>query len=78
LTNDMSNINKRIDLPARDLARIAQLLAAASSELKASNDAAERVQAEREWNAGARIADDFSCPCCGRRGFRFVCPTCGG
>lgn len=31
---------------------------------------------ERESNAGARIADDYSCPGCGARGFRFSCPRC--
>jgi hypothetical protein len=25
---------------------------------------------------GARMADDHWCQVCGRRGFRFTCPTC--
>lgn len=31
---------------------------------------------EAEWNAGARIADDFHCAGCGERGHFFLCPTC--
>lgn len=31
---------------------------------------------DEEWNAGARIADDWQCPSCGARGFNVVCPSC--
>ncbi len=30
----------------------------------------------RAWNAGARIADDCFCDCCGRRGVLGLCGAC--
>ena len=30
----------------------------------------------REWNAGARIADDCFCRGCGARGYLTLCPRC--
>lgn len=30
----------------------------------------------RLWNAGARVADDSCCECCGKRGVRGYCGNC--
>lgn len=37
---------------------------------------ARMLQAEREYNAGARIADNRRCPSCNARGWFGVCPRC--
>ena len=39
---------------------------------QAKKDAAEEL---RQWNEGARIADDCFCAC-GARGYRTLCPAC--
>lgn len=37
---------------------------------------AQREREEREYNAGARIADDHHCRVCGARGHVGLCPVC--
>jgi hypothetical protein len=35
-----------------------------------------QIATAEQHNAGARLADDYSCPTCGARGFQFECPSC--
>lgn len=49
--------------------------------LLAQTPAVQRIRAAREaeqrqYNAGARIADDLFCPGCRARGYRGYCPRC--